>query len=95
MLLIRGRKELVITMKSSINKALKYYKGTAEEMQLRFLLHMIREAANDGHLDVCIQVYKISKINMATLRHEILEPSGFDSKEFESNEMKMLLISWN
>ena len=85
-------------MKSSINKALKYYEGTAAEMQLRFLLHMIREAADDGRLDVCIQVYKLSKLHMPTLRFEILKPSGFDSKEFESNEIKgqkMLHISWN
>ena len=85
-------------MKSSINKALKYYEGTAAEMQLRFLLHKMREAADDGHLDVCIQVYKLSKLHMPTLRYEILKPSGFKSEEFESNEIKgqkMLRISWN
>ena len=85
-------------MKSAINKTLKYYEGTAEEMQLRFLLHKMREAADDGRMDVCIPVYKLSKLHMATLCHEILKPSGFNAKEFESTEIpgqKMLFISWN
>ena len=85
-------------MKSTINKSLKYYEGTAKEMQLRFMLHKMREAADNGYLDVCIQVYKLSKLHMPTLRYELLKPSGFESEEFESKEIpgqKMLRISWN
>ena len=82
----------------SIIEAIKCYEGTVKEMQLRFLLHKMREAADNGHTDVCIPKYKISKLHMATLRHEVLEPSGFYSKECEPKEIpgqKMLYISWN
>ena len=82
----------------SIIKALKVYEGTAKEMQIRFMLHKMREAADNGHMEVCIQKYKLSKLHMPTLRFEVLKLSGFDSEEFESNEIKgqkMLRISWN
>ena len=82
----------------SIIEAIKNNEGTAKEMQLRFLLNKIREAADDGYVDLCIEKYKLSKLHIATLRHEGLEPSGFYSKEYESKEIagqKMLYISWN
>ena len=82
----------------SIIKALKYDEGTGKEMQLRFMLHAFREAADNGHMEVCIHVYKLSKLHMPTLRYEILKLSGFESEEFESEKIpgqKMLRISWN
>ena len=82
----------------SIIEAIKNNEGTAKEMQLRFLLHKIREAADDGYVDLCIKKYKLSKLHVETLRHEILEPSGFYSKECESKEIpgqNVLYISWS
>ena len=82
----------------SIIKALKCYEGTGREMQLRVMLHDMKEAADDGKLSVCIPEYKLNKLHMPTLRYEILKLSGFESEEFESAEIKgqrMLRISWN
>ena len=97
MLLAERQEVLTMDMKSII-EAIKCYEGTVKEMQLRFLLHKIREAADNGRFNVCIQKYKLSKLHMPTLRYEVLEPSGFKTKEFESKEIagqKMLYISWN
>ena len=81
-----------------INDWIKCKEGTAEEMQIRIMLHEIRKAADNGHMEVCIPVYKLSKLHLPTLRFEVLELSGFKSEEYESVEIKgqrMLRISWN
>ena len=88
---------MVITMKSALNFLIESNLGTAKEMQIRFVLHEIRKAADNGEKEVCIPVYKISKLHLPTLRFEGLKLSGFDSGEFESEEIKgqkMLRISW-
>ena len=87
----------MVNIMESIIKALKCYEGTAREMQLRTLLHEIRTAADEGKMSTCIECYKISKLHLPTLRYEILKLSGFETEEFESQEIKqkMLRISWN
>ena len=83
-------------MKSSINKSLKYYEGTAKEMQLRTLLYSVREAADNGDSGVSIPMYKINKLHVPTLEHEILELDGFKTIEFKDTDgVKKLRISWN
>ena len=92
---VTGRKKLVITMDmKSIIEALKCYEGTVKEMQLRFMLHEMRKAADEGESGVSIPMYKIP-LHMPTLEHEILEPAGFKTSESkEKSGVKKLHISW-
>ena len=83
-------------MKNNIVSALKYYEGTAAEMQLRGLLHSIRQAADNGDSGVSVPVYKIIKLHVPTLEHEILEPDGFKTVRFNDKDgVKKLRISWS
>lgn len=70
--------------------------GTAKEMQLRILLHFIRQAADNGNSSVSIPMYKINKFHVPTLDHEILELAGFKTIEFKDTDgVKKLRISWS
>ena len=83
---------------TSIEDMMKFsgYKGTAKEMQLRMLLHEIRQAADEGKGQTNIYEYKLSALHMPTLRNEILKLAGFQTSETveEGSEMKILCISW-
>lgn len=69
--------------------------GNIKEMQLRMLLHSIRQAADEGESGVSLPMYKMSALHMPTLEHEILEPAGFKTSEFkEETGVKKLCISW-
>lgn len=83
-------------MKSSIKKSIKYYEGTAKEMQLRILLHSIRQAADEGESGVSIPQYKLSALHMPTLENEVLNPDGFKTSKFKDEDnVVYLCISWN
>ena len=83
----------------SIESTLKLPKvrGTVKEMQLRFMLHEIRKAADEGKSQTTIYEYKLQALHIPTLRNEILKLAGFQSNEFveDGSEMKMLCISWH
>lgn len=84
-------------MSNSIESIMKAsaFNGTAKEMQLRMVLHSIRQAADEGESEVSIPLYKMSALHMPTLEHEILEPAGFKTSEFkEETGVKKLCISW-
>ena len=80
-----------------IMKKFSGYKCTAKEMQIRMLLHEIRKAADEGKGQINIYEYKLSALNIPTLRNEILKFAGFQTSETveEGSEMKMLCISWH
>ena len=72
------------------------FNGTVKEMQLRMLLHNIRQAADEGESEILIPLYKLPALHMPTLEHEILEPVGFKTSEFKDEDtgVQKLCISW-
>ena len=100
-MLLRNRsgKELVSIMSNEpIMKtaAFTHVIGTSKEMLLRMLLHSIRQAADNGDSGISIPMYKINKLHVPTLDHEILELAGFKTIEFKDKDgVKKLRISWN
>lgn len=70
-------------------------------MQLRFMLHEIRKAADEGMGYVNIYKYELSALSMNTLTNGILRLAGFKSREFvkkdkeKKSEIEMLNISWD
>lgn len=71
------------------------FNGTVKEMQLRMLLHDIRQAADEGESDILIPLYKLPVLHMPTLEHEILEPVGFKTRKFKDEDgVQKLCISW-
>lgn len=88
---------MVIIMSNSIESIMKTseFNGTAKEMQLRMVLHSIRQAADEGESEVFIPLYKMSALHMPTLEREILEPAGFKTSEVkEETGVAKLYISW-
>lgn len=71
------------------------FNGTVKEMQLRMLLHDIRQAADEGESEILIPLYKLP-VHVPTLEHEILEPAGFKTKKFKDEDtgVQKLCISW-
>lgn len=65
-------------------------------MQLRMLLHDIRQAADEGESEILIPLYKLPALHTPTLEHEILEPVGFKISEFKDEDtgVRKLCISW-
>ena len=88
------KKNWIMSIESTLK--LPKVRGTVKEMQLRFMLHEIRKAADEGKRQTTIYEYKLSALNIPTLRNEILKFAGFQSNEFveDGSEMKMLCISW-
>lgn len=83
-------------MSNSIESIMKTsaFNGTAKEMQLRMLLHDIRQAADEGESGVSVPMYKMSALHMPTLENEILKPAGFKTSEFKGEDIVTLCISW-
>ena len=87
----------MVVIMNSIESIMKTsaFNGTAKEMQLRMVMSIIRKAADEGESGISIPMYKMSALHMPTVEHEILEPSGFQTNEFqEETGVKKLHISW-
>lgn len=91
---------MVVLMKTDITSIkdalmLPSVEGNNKEMQLRMMLHSIRQAADEGESWVSIPLCKMSALHMPTLENEILKPAGFKTSEFkEETGVKKICISW-
>ena len=71
--------------------------GTAEEMQLRGVLHKIRRDADNGFKETFIPLSNLDKVDIKTFRYNVLANDGFSSEVFKTklDGQKILRIFWN